>query len=251
MAREPKCRRVESVPKVTVFKPSGIPRSTLEEVIVKIEELEAIRLKDLLGLEQEECAKHMGISRPTFQRILLEVREKIASALIEGKAIRFGGGNYCLGQEHCRRLEHALERRDDCFYLEDYTEGRTVPGGNIEEPIAKIAICVSGESTLASVDGHFGRCPYFALWNEEQGSFGFIRNFKPDNSQGAGIESAKELLSRRVEFLICNRIGPKAFTVFQRAGVKLYYADEGINMETALKQYQNGELNPIEAANNL
>ena len=97
MAREPKCRRVEFTPKVTLFKPDGIPYSGLEEVVVKLEELEAIRLKDLQGLEQEECAEHMGVSRPTFQRILIEGRGKIAAALTVGQAIRIEGGKLLPG----------------------------------------------------------------------------------------------------------------------------------------------------------
>ncbi len=59
-----------------------------------MEELEAIRLKDLEGLEQGECAEKMEVSRPTFQRILILAREKIADSLINGKAINIEGGNF-------------------------------------------------------------------------------------------------------------------------------------------------------------
>ena len=66
--------RVEYMPQVECFKPAGIPLSRLEEVQIKVEELEAIRLKDHLRLEQEDCARRMQVSRPTFQRILVEAR---------------------------------------------------------------------------------------------------------------------------------------------------------------------------------
>ena len=66
----------------------------LEEVHLSHEEAEAIRLKDLEGLEQEEGARSMKISRPTFQRILASARQKMASALLYGKAIRIEGGNF-------------------------------------------------------------------------------------------------------------------------------------------------------------
>jgi predicted DNA-binding protein (UPF0251 family) len=92
MARPPKCRRVEFEPQITYFKPAGIPTYQLQELILNVEELEAIRLKDKEGLEQEECAERMHVSRPTFQRILMSGREKIADAIIEGKAIRIEGG---------------------------------------------------------------------------------------------------------------------------------------------------------------
>lgn len=94
MSRPPKCRRVEFMPAKTFFKPAGVPASELEEVQMTVEELEAIRLKDLLGLEQEACAEKMGVSRPTYHRILSAARSKVAEALVEGKAIRVEGGNY-------------------------------------------------------------------------------------------------------------------------------------------------------------
>lgn len=94
MARPPKCRRVEFVPEVTYFKPAGVPLVELEEISLTVEELEAVRLKDLEGLEQESCAGRMHISRPTFHRILGAARRKIAQALVSGSAIRIEGGNF-------------------------------------------------------------------------------------------------------------------------------------------------------------
>ena len=94
MSRPPKCRRVEFLPSVTYFKPAGIPLRALEEVILSVEEAEAIRLKDLEGLEQEQSAERMNISRPTFQRVLVSARQKIADALLSGKAIKIEGGNF-------------------------------------------------------------------------------------------------------------------------------------------------------------
>ncbi len=94
MPRPQKIRRVNSIPGATHFKPAGIPLRVMEEVIVSIEEAEAVRLKDLKGLGQEECAVNMNVSRPTFQRILVSARQKIADALLNGKAIRINGGNF-------------------------------------------------------------------------------------------------------------------------------------------------------------
>lgn len=96
MGRPPKCRRVEYMPHCTFFKPAGVPLYNLEEIGLSVEDVEAIRLKDLEGLEQEDCADRMGISRPTFQRILTGARAKVAEALVKGKAIRVEGGNFQL-----------------------------------------------------------------------------------------------------------------------------------------------------------
>ena len=94
MPRPIKCRRVSFLPPAQYFKPAGIPIRALEEVCLSLEELEAVRLKDLQGLEQEQGAEKMNISRPTFQRILTSARQKIADALINGKAVRIEGGNF-------------------------------------------------------------------------------------------------------------------------------------------------------------
>lgn len=94
MPRPTKLRRVHNLPEVNLFKPAGVPASVLGEVTLAIEELEALRLKDLEGLDQEECADKMQVSRPTFQRILGAARQKVAKALVDGLAIRIEGGSY-------------------------------------------------------------------------------------------------------------------------------------------------------------
>ncbi len=111
MARPPKPRRVELMPEVTLFKPAGIPIRELEEVVLTVEELEALRLKDLEGLEQEECATRMNVSRPTFQRVLTASRYKVADALVGGKVLRVEGGHYRLAkrQFRCRTCESEFE----------------------------------------------------------------------------------------------------------------------------------------------
>jgi len=96
LPRRPKDRQVEFLPAHTYFKPAGVPARELEEEWLTVEELEALRLKDLEGLEQEECAERMGVARTTFRRVLVSAREKISRALVEGRAIRIEGGNYRL-----------------------------------------------------------------------------------------------------------------------------------------------------------
>ncbi len=90
------------LPRAFYFKPTAVPMYLLEEVQLAVEELEALRLKDLEGLEQEDCAKEMGISRPTFQRVLNSARHKVADALINGKALRVEGGNFELASRRFR-----------------------------------------------------------------------------------------------------------------------------------------------------
>lgn len=105
MARPVKWRRIESIPSALYFVPSKTDNKEVDENVLMVEELEAIRLKDLEGLEQEQCAERMEISRPTFQRILISAREKIADSLVNGKAIRIDGGNYTQNICHISCLE--------------------------------------------------------------------------------------------------------------------------------------------------
>jgi len=91
--RIPRCLRFR--PNVYYFKPQGIPLRMLEEVALLSDELEAIKLHDVDGLEQIDAAKKMNISQPTFGRILNSAYKKISEAIISGKAIRIekkGGG---------------------------------------------------------------------------------------------------------------------------------------------------------------
>ena len=118
MPRPSKCRRVEFKPQITYFKPAGVPKYKLQELVLHVEELEAIRLKDKEKLEQEECAEKMHVSRPTFQRILMSAREKIAAAITDGKAIRIEGGNYQIVKEMviCGNCKHEFEIPLGCGY---------------------------------------------------------------------------------------------------------------------------------------
>ncbi|MBZ2175038.1 DUF134 domain-containing protein [Schnuerera sp. xch1] len=94
MARPTKCRRVDFFPNTTCFVPLGKEKRRLKEVELKIEELEAMRLKDIEGLSQQECADRMKVSRQTFQNIIDNARNKVAVALTEGLAINIKGGNF-------------------------------------------------------------------------------------------------------------------------------------------------------------
>lgn len=90
MARPRLCRNIKFDPHVNYFKPQGIPVGCLEVVELALEEVEAIRLKNIEGLEQTAAAKKMDISQSTYQRILVSAGQKITDALVNGKAIKIG-----------------------------------------------------------------------------------------------------------------------------------------------------------------
>ncbi len=92
-------RRVWFQPGITYFKPAGVRLAGLVDVVITVDEFEAIRLKDSEGMDQGKAAKKMNISQPTFSRLLDTARKKIADALVNGKAIRIEGGSYKMVQQ--------------------------------------------------------------------------------------------------------------------------------------------------------
>ncbi|MFZ2414233.1 MAG: DUF134 domain-containing protein [Candidatus Cryosericum sp.] len=103
-------RRIGCLPERRYFRPDGNDVANPAEIVLEPDEVDALRLADLEGLHQEEAAENMGISRPTFGRIVESAHNKVADALINGKAIRFmspgdgfelsampsGPGGYCV-----------------------------------------------------------------------------------------------------------------------------------------------------------
>jgi uncharacterized protein len=104
-------RRVSGQPAASVFKPAGVPMTDLDEVILTLDEFEAIRLADLEGLYQEAAADRMGVSRPTLARILDAAHRRVADALVHGKALRIEGGPVQVqaGPRRCCRLHDSAD----------------------------------------------------------------------------------------------------------------------------------------------
>jgi uncharacterized protein len=111
MPRPKCCRHVAAMPDKTCFQPQGMTASSLEEVLLTLDEYEAIRLADLEGLYQEQAASRMNISRQTFGRIVEAAHRKLADVIVNGKALRIEGGPVSLvGAEpvRCPRCRRAL-----------------------------------------------------------------------------------------------------------------------------------------------
>ena len=112
MPRPRRLRRIFSNPRITHFKPAGVILRNIENSILTRDELEAIRLIDFEKVEQGKAAKKMKVSQPTLSRILKSAREKLADAVVNGKAIKIQGGDF----------EMAVPRRG-------LGQGRRVAGG--------------------------------------------------------------------------------------------------------------------------
>lgn len=117
MPRNSKCRRVCAEFENKVFAPQGSVSN--DYLTMNVEELEALRLCDLEGLDQEDAAKRMGVSRGTLQRILYAARQKSAKALCEGMGVLIQGGNYeiaktpCESKQLCKKCRHRKQSKED------------------------------------------------------------------------------------------------------------------------------------------
>lgn len=115
-----KWRKVCCLPDSQVFGPMGQRMMITESVIMTVDEYETIRLIDLEGMMQEECAVKMNVARTTVQKIYNDARRKLADVIVNGKVLRIEGGEY--------RLYNDDERLDDrgCCRMQIQEDNQTV-----------------------------------------------------------------------------------------------------------------------------
>lgn len=124
MPRPRKCRKVCCLPQRDIYGPLNVPIDEEHLVTMTVDEYETIRLIDLEGFTQEECANQMNIARTTVQGIYNDARRKLAESLVNGKVLRIEGGDYklcsgfekkCSGGRCCR---HRYDRNSNEKELE-------------------------------------------------------------------------------------------------------------------------------------
>jgi predicted Fe-Mo cluster-binding NifX family protein/predicted DNA-binding protein (UPF0251 family) len=214
----------------------------LGEVVIPHDEVEAIRLKDLLGLPQEEAARQMNVSQPTFHRLLLSAHEKMADAVINGKALRIEGGNVavdantippCGWRHRCRQ---------------GWGKGMRHRGGNIiikQGGTMKIAVTSVDGTLEGKVDERFGRSKTIIIYDPEAKTHRVVDNTVSMNApQGAGIQSAENVVNAGAHAVISGHLGPNAFRVLQTAGVAVYTASN-MTVSEALRAFEEGRLNKL------
>ncbi|MFZ2071612.1 MAG: NifB/NifX family molybdenum-iron cluster-binding protein [Halobacteriota archaeon] len=223
-ARRRRC--VGFQPNFLYFEPStcmrGFPPHGTGEEILKVEELESIRLKDYLQMDQAEAALCMGISQPTFHRIITETHCKIAQALVEGKAIRIEGGNYVIVER--KQIKKGKEKRR-----------------------MKICVTATAGDLNAQVDPRFGRSQYFVIVDSETMGFEAMANEAIAAPGGAGIQAAQAVVNTGANVVISGNIGPNAFQVLSTAGVKIATGAYG-TVKEAVEMYKTGKLSEAGAS---
>lgn len=202
----PCCKKnIASSTQQSVFKPAGVPHQTLEEVVLSLDELEALRLADLEGLYHDAAARAMGVSRQTFGRIIESARRKTAEALVGSKALRIEGGNV--------RLK---------------TRG---------EETMKIAVPSKGNE----IDQHFGHCEKYSVYTVEGASIISEETMASTVSCGCKSGIAATLAENGVKILVAGGIGDGAIRVLSANGIKTIKGAKG-TARAAVEQYLRGEL---------
>ena len=135
MPRPKQDRKISIPPLMKGFKPFGIPRRMLSSVSLLYDEYEAIRLLDYEGMNQDQAAVQMNVSRPTLTRIYEKARKTIAQALVEGKMIMIEGGNVQFDRawyrcRRCYKLIGGLENLVHCKDCNTFSDEELIPINN-------------------------------------------------------------------------------------------------------------------------
>lgn len=246
----PTCRRrIGFQPKTVYFKPAGVPVGAIQEVVIGHDEVEAMRLKNLLGFPQEEAANQMGVSQPTFHRLINTAHQKIADAIINGKALRIEGGNVTVetgaagpcrwrkgwGQGCASAEIAAASPRNE----KDSVQGITP---------ARIAITSTDGTVDGAVDERFGRAAMIVLIDPDTGDSETIDNEANVGApQGAGIRTARNIIDAGATTVISGHLGPNAFTVLAAAGIEVFTASN-MTVREAFESCKKGNLTRLTVA---
>ena len=210
MLRPCKCRLVSILPDNYIFTPTESKNNNF--VTLTLDEFETINLLDYQGLDQEECAKRMGISRSSVQAIYMSARKKLSIAIVEARKLIISGGN---------------------IITLDQTE--------------KYKLNTKGDSTMRIAvtyeDGqifqHFGHTENFKVYDVENNK---VTDSKVINTNGTGHGALATLLNGLdVDVLICGGIGGGAQMALAEAGIKLYGGVFG-DADSAVDALLKGEL---------
>ncbi len=210
MPRPFRCRRIEQLPVYRSFSPDDI--AAAENVLMTVDEFEALRLLDNEGLTQEACASRMNIARTTVTAIYDSARKKVADALVNGKRLLIAGGHFE-------------------YEPVDIKQKITEKGTDI------MRIAVTYEN--GEIFQHFGHTEQFKLYDAEDGK---IVNEQIVDTNGSGHGALAGFLQvAKADALICGGIGMGAQMALADAGIKLYGGVQG-SADEAAKALAEGKL---------
>lgn len=209
MPRPRKWRRVCTMPMCSEFGPeNGCQQGVMP---MTIDEYETIRLIDLEGYTQEQCAQQMEVARTTAQAAYASARRKIAQCIVNGLTLSIGGGEYrlCEHRQYC----HGSSRCAGKCHAQEIKIRRNGP--------MKIAVTYEN----GKVFQHFGKTEQFKVYAIEDGKVASSVVLSA-NGKGHG-ELAGLLRSWEVTALICGGIGQGAKDALAKAGIDVYGGTQG------------------------
>lgn len=108
----------------------------------------------------------------------------------------------------------------------------------------KIAMSSHGTEADSLLDVRFGRCKYFQIHNTEGGKIKILENNGQFSGSGAGIAAAQQVLDENVDVIITGSLGPNAFKIINKSGIKVYKC-ESIVVSSVLEKLEKGELKEL------
>ncbi len=232
MARPTRCRKICTEPEYDSFGPDGLPSG--KEVIMTLDEYEAIRLIDLEKYTHEQCAGQMGISRTTVTEIYETARYKLADSVVNGKKLSITGGHYQLCDGMALSCCNRKCKRAEIFAgkVKDHTKTSMH-----RKETGQMRIAVTYEN--GTVFQHFGHTASFKLYDVEDEK---IVDTQIVDTDGKGHGALSGFLSQAgVEILICGGIGGGAKAALSDAGIRLYGGVTG-SADEAVDAYLAGNL---------
>ena len=226
MPRPVKCRKVCHFPQTVEFVPISA-EGNAEPVVLWVEEYETIRLIDKEGLSQEQCCAFMQIARTSVQRIYESARQKLAIALVNGRPLRIGGGDFTLCDGQSSECGH-----DACLKHQYHQQYYNEKGENI----MRIAVTYENEEIFQ----HFGHTEQLKVYDVENGAIVASRVIDTNGSGHGAL--AGVLTALNADVLICGGIGGGAQAALAAAGIKLYGGVSG-NADAAVAAFLEGKLN--------
>ncbi len=245
MPRQKKQRCIANPPFFEGYKPVGISNYLLEEITLKPEEYEAIRLADYENLKQEDAAKKLDVSRPTFTRIYNSARKKIALAFVEGKMLSFITKNDTVtNNNECRKK--TLSECISCGYTMNTCKknitcpqcGNRMIFININKNNKMKKIAIPYENGLLCA--HFGGAPQFIIYHVEDNKVINKEIFNaPPHEPGA---LPRWIGSQGVTDVIAGGMGEKAVTIFNHLGIKAHVGAQHSSTDDVVEHFLNSSL---------
>ena len=210
----------------------------LEEVVMTLDEFEALRLADLEQFYHERAARQMRVSRPTFSRILDAAHAKVADALVHGKSIRNRRWPRAGPDRSAALLPAARRRQRAAAGAASPPCESGLPGGGIH---VKVCIPVSADQGIASpVCAHFGSAPFFLIVNAEDGTCRAIPNRNLHHAHGL-CQPLQAIQGEDIDAIVVGGIGMGALNKLLTAGLHVFQARHQ-TVELTLAALKAGEL---------